>query len=168
MSKKKLTNLDYTDPAYWHDEPTTAITPAKRGEMVKPLPAPVVARRMEPPQNAMIVDAPQNATSHIEVRTSHKDRAIGFSISMAQLSAITALAIVVVRPFWSNNASFLEYATVAYFFGIYAGVYFIGYVLSNIVLTPEFAMLVTALGHLWLLRSEHKNRWQWHNRQNGE
>lgn len=36
MSKSKLSSLDYQDPAYWQDEPTTGSAQTKRGEMVVP------------------------------------------------------------------------------------------------------------------------------------
>jgi hypothetical protein len=136
MSKqKRLTNLDYQDPAYWQDEPTTAIVPAKRGEMVKPLPqqqGPVVARRIVEPLD---INLPQQSTMAVDMRTSAVDRAQGFSIETHQLSAVTGLLAVLVAVVGFGHP-FLALGTL-WTFGLWYGLVWLAAWLFHRIVSPE-------------------------------
>lgn len=136
MSKqKRLTNLDYQDPAYWQDEPTTAIVPAKRGEMVKPLPqqqGPVVARRIVEPLD---INLPQQSTMAVDMRTSAVDRAQGFSIETHQLSVVTGLLAVLVAVVGFGHP-FLALGTL-WTFGLWYGLVWLAAWLFHRIVSPE-------------------------------
>ena len=136
MSKqKRLTNLDYQDPAYWQDEPTTAIVPAKRGEMVKPLPqqqGPVVARRIVEPLD---INLPQQSTMAVDMRTSAVDRAQGFSIETHQLSVVTGLLAVLVAVVGFGHP-FLAMSTL-WTFGVWYTIVWLAAWLFHRIVSPE-------------------------------
>ena len=135
MSKqKRLTNLDYMQPDYWTDEPSTAITPAKRGELVRPQPqqTPVVARRIVEPLD---INLPQQSTMAVDMRTSAIDRAQGFSIETHQLSAVTGLLAVLVAVVGFGHP-FLAMSTL-WTFGVWYTIVWLAAWLFHRIVSPE-------------------------------
>lgn len=141
MSKnKRLTSLDYQNPAYWTDDsstgspPATAIVPVKRGEMVKPLPqpTPVVARRIVEPLD---INLPQQSTMVVDMRTSAVDRAQGFSIETHQLSVVTGLLAVLVAVVGFGHP-FLALGTL-WTFGLWYGLVWLAAWLFHRIVSPE-------------------------------
>lgn len=147
--QKRLTNLDYNDPAYWHDEPTTAIVPAKRGELVKPLPqpAPVVARRIEP----IDINMPQQAVMSVDMRTTAVDRAQGFSIETHQLSMVVGALAVLIGVFGFGHP-FLTLGTL-FTFGIwYTLVWLAAWVLHRIISPEGIAAFNAVMSWVYIFR----------------
>ena len=154
MSKqKRLTNLDYQDPAYWQDEPTTAIVPAKRGEMVKPLPqqqGPVVARRIVEPVDIHI-DTPQQSLMNVVMRTSAVDRAQGFTIETHQLSVVAGLFAVLIAVFGQGHP-FLTLGTLFTFGLWYTIVWFAAWLIHRVISPEGIAMFNAIVGAILALR----------------
>lgn len=138
---KRLTNLDYQNPEYWHDEPTTAIVPAKRGELVRPLPqpAPVVARRMGP----IDINMPQQSILTVDMRTNAVDRATGFNIETRWLATIGGVFAVLIACVGYGHP-FMTMGTLLTFGTWFTLVYFAMWLIHRI-LTPEFIALFNAI-----------------------
>ena len=150
MSKqKRLTNLDYQDPAYWTDEPTTAIVPAKRQTFVPaPKAEPVVTRRMVEPID---INMPQQAVMSVDMRTTAVDRAQGFSIETHQLGLVVGVLAVLVAVV-GRGQPLLTIGTL-FTFGIwYTVVWLAAWVLHRVISPDGIAAFNAVMSWVYIFR----------------
>lgn len=140
-NNRKLTNLDYADPAYWqHDDASASSATARRNTYVAaPKSEPVTARRYPV---TVDMNMPQQSIMTVDMRTSAVDRAKGFAIETHQLSVVTGILAVVVAVVGFGHP-FLALGTLWTFFVWYTIVWLAAWVIHRI-LTPEFIALYNA------------------------
>lgn len=130
---KKLTSLDYQNPEYWEDVPQTNQPQTKRGELVRPTPPPVTARRYEP--ITVDMNVPQQSIMAVNMTTTAVDRAQGFTIETHQLSLVTGVLAVIVAVVGFGHP-FLALGTLWTFFIWYTLIWFLAWLFHRIV-SPE-------------------------------
>lgn len=123
---------------------------------------PALARRDPPPApiNAAVthtIDVAPNATQHVELRTSAVDRALGFAIETAPLTAGFAVVVVGICVI-GFGVPLMSLPTLIITFTVFAVVYTITY-LYHLSISPEGVSLYEAQRKWNAIDREHDRRW---------
>jgi len=123
-----------------------------------------VAPMPQQPPDSYVMQVPQQATQHVEMRTSHVDRATGFLIGNVPMMAIAAITAPIFY-------SWLSVAPIGFGFGFtlwllaFAGLWFLSWVVS-LAMSAEGNTLIGTLLGWWFLFREQDRRWSQYERMN--
>ncbi|TXH52433.1 MAG: hypothetical protein E6Q97_15920 [Desulfurellales bacterium] len=137
--KTQVRRITPQDPEYWTDAMSGPVV-AKReinyqsSAYVPALPQPAAAieRRMVQPID---INMPQQSVMAVDVRSSYRDRAEGFSIETHQLSMVTGLLAVLVAVVGFGHP-FLALSTL-WTFGVWYTIVWLGAWLFHRIISPE-------------------------------
>lgn len=139
---------------------------------VEPLPydAPIERRRSAdmylPDAGEYSLRAPQGATQHIEMRTSHVDRAVGHLIFNVPMMAIVAILTPVLKGLVSTAPVTLMGGLTLWF--ITFAILWAGTWIVSLVISAEGIGLISELLKWKLLFREQDRRWQHYERMNDD
>ena len=163
MSKTTVRRITYTDPEYWQQDSGPIVSRGVAHQSSAYVPALPDKQKLPAQTNhAMILDVTPSAAAHVEVRTSHQDRAKGYLISTVPLCGAFALCVVIVRTAYAYSP-LLSMASLLWFWTTFCLFWLLSYIWGYVIQSPEFTMLYEARGKLKLLEREQKERWKYYN-----
>lgn len=133
--------------------------PQGQGQFVEPEPKQEIIKLPKHLEQNTYIDVAPSVRSTVDVRTSHVDRAKGFNIAITPLALVVGFLAVVVLVAGYDYPLF-SLATLGYFWTTFAVCWVIGYVLSNIIMTPEFAGLLDVVMKWVYLFKERDDTWR--------
>ncbi len=134
-----------------------------RGEVLPPV------RRFEASELNTVqhsLDVAPTATSHIEMKTSAKDRAQGFLIANVPMFAGLALALLLVCVFFFRTPLFSLTALVIFWLAFVAA-WLVAY-LYTLAISPEGIAMFEARQKWKIIEREQTERWDYYNKQDRE
>ena len=107
------------------------------------------------------LDITPSATQYVEVKTSARDRSIGFNIAIAPLALL--LGILGVIAAWWAGAPWFSVGVLLVFVGGFTVTWLIAYGIT-LLLTPEFISLYESFRKWNVVDREQEERWHYYNR----
>jgi hypothetical protein len=132
------------------------LRPPQRANFVLPTidVKPTHIQQFQPHQVGLDITHP--ATQEVIVTTSATDRARGFQMIITPISFVLGLLAVLVSLLFDND--FLSFASIMIFWGTFAVIYVIGWVLTAVA-TPEFVSWYSAKRQWNVIEREQVERW---------
>lgn len=138
-------------------------------EIIRPLPAAPIVRRMAPGELQHVehaINVQPSATQHIEMRTSAVDRSKGFLIATVPLFAAFAVAAVLIA-YVAFEVPVLSVAALTIFWLTFVGAWVTSY-LYTLAISAEGIARFEA-GRKWrVIEREQTERWNYYRNQDGQ